>query len=266
MAQIKSKKFTLLILTSGLSFLIVGISWLFFERSLLQTSDASAIATVEFSEGKSTIQRKETMIEVDAKPGTIVNTLDKIKTGNESSLILNTLNGSQIRVDQNTTLTIERKAEKELVTVLIGHTQTLKHAGNIEIQNTQEKWRSTTIQTQISVKEVKAMAAKKTEPKHQATVQPATSDEQNLKNTLDGQKTFFNRCFAKHVVQNPDASGDIILGFLLLPQGKISNTRVLSSSFKDPELEKCLTSVIERSPFKRFAGDPISVTYPIRFD
>ncbi len=271
MAKRNARKIALSVFVLGFSLLVVGIAWLLMERSLVSVPDGSSIANVDLAEGEVILSRKSTLLEFNPKFGEKIYSGDKIKTGPKSALILTTQNASQIRIDENSIAVVERSKEKDLITVLAGQAQAIKHGASLEIHNTHEKWRSAHFSTQINRQEIAQKPTAKTPPPPMPG--PATevaaensNDEQNLKSTLDGQKTYFNRCFAKFLVQNPEARGEIVLGFLLFPQGKAEKVKILSSSLKDNDLEKCLTSVVERSPFKRFAGEPISVTYPIRFE
>ncbi len=276
MAKRNARKIALFVFSLGFSLLIVGVAWLLVERSLISVPDETSVATVDLAEGDVTITRKATMLEIKPRFGEKIYNADKIKTGANSALIFATRSSSQIRVDENSVVIMEQSRNKDLVTVLKGQAQAIKHGGSLEIQNTHEKWRIALISTQISKSEVtqKPAAPPVADPAPSSPLpKPAPSettelsaDEQNLKSTLEGQKTYFNKCFAKFLVQNPEARGEIVLGFLLFPQGKAEKVKVLSASLKDNDLERCLTSVVERSPFKRFAGEPISVTYPIRFE
>lgn len=269
MAKPNTRTLALFVFAIGFGLLVLGVTWLLLQRSLVSIPDEQAIATVDLSEGEVTLTRKATMLELSPTFAEKIYDADKVKTGPNSSFIFTTKSGSQIRVDENSIAVVERANDKDLITVLNGQAQAIKHGGNLEIQNTHEKWRTAMFSTEIKRSEVQK-SAPKTPPapaptKTTETVELST-EEQILKSGLDGQKNFFNRCFAKFLVQNPDAHGEVVLGFLLFPEGKAEKVKVLSTSLKDNELEKCLTSVVERSPFKRFAGEPISVTYPIKFE
>lgn len=80
------------------------------------------------------------------------------------------------------------------------------------------------------------------------------------------QTPFFNRCYAEHLRLNPNARGRINLSFTIAATGNVSNVRLLGSTLKDPRLEQCTMSVIERARFRKFDGDPIIVNYPINFE
>lgn len=269
MAKPHTRTLALFVFTIGFGLLVLGVTWLLLQRSLVSIPDGQTIATVDLAEGEVTLTRKATTLELAPKFGEKIYNADKAKTGPNSSFIFTTKSGSQIRVDENSIAVIERANDKDLVTVLNGQAQAIKHGGNLEIQNTHEKWRTAMFSTEIKRSDVQKVTPKPSSIPTSNTKAKETdlsSEELILKSGLDGQKNFFNRCFAKFLVQNPEAHGEVVLGFLLFPEGKAQKVKVLSTSLKDQDLEKCLTSVVERSPFKRFAGEPISVTYPIRFE
>lgn len=93
-----------------------------------------------------------------------------------------------------------------------------------------------------------------------------TLAETYIVNIIKRQKPFFNRCYAQHIRLNPEAQGRIDFSFTINPKGKVIDVRVLRASINDPRLQQCSMSVIERSQFKAFNGDPIVVNYPIYFE
>lgn len=251
----------------GFVLIVLATVWFFIEKSIHH--NLPAVATVDFVAGDVVVKRKFTREEFSPKVKEKIFDLDQIKTSEASSVILSTITGDQVKIEENSVATIESatKSGKTGITVFEGAVQLIKDSGAVTVTQTLDNWRNAQITTVIQKGEVKEEPSKKSRP-HQPEPEINTGpiSDVNLKKILEGQKTFFNRCFAKHLVSHPDAQGEIITGFLLLPRGRITNVKVLSSNFNDSDLEKCITSVIERSPFKSFAGEPISVTYPIRFE
>lgn len=93
-----------------------------------------------------------------------------------------------------------------------------------------------------------------------------TLPESYIVDVIKKQKAFFNRCYAQHLRLNPDAQGRIDFSFTINPKGKVIDVRILRSTLNDPRLQQCSMSVIERSEFRVFNGDPIVVNYPIFFE
>lgn len=80
------------------------------------------------------------------------------------------------------------------------------------------------------------------------------------------QTPFFNRCYAEHLRLKPNARGRIQLSFTISQAGLVTGVRLLGSTLKDPRLEQCTMSVVERAKFRKFEGDAIIVNYPINFE
>ncbi len=93
-----------------------------------------------------------------------------------------------------------------------------------------------------------------------------TLPDEYIAQIIKKQTPFFNRCYAEHLRLNPNARGRINLSFTIAPTGSVSNVRLLGSTLKDPRLEQCTMSVIERARFRKFDGDPIIMNYPINFE
>ena len=83
---------------------------------------------------------------------------------------------------------------------------------------------------------------------------------------IQRQTPFFNRCYAEHLRLNPNARGRINLAFTIASSGGVTSVRLLGSTLKDPRLEQCTMSVVERTRFRKFDGDPVVVNYPINFE
>jgi hypothetical protein len=104
-------------------------------------------------------------------------------------------------------------------------------------------------------------------PKPQQPRKPRdTLPDEYIAQIVKQQTPFFNRCYAEHLRLNPNARGRINLAFTIVPNGSVSSVRLLGSTLKDPRLEQCTMSVIERVRFKKYDGDPIVINYPINFE
>lgn len=93
-----------------------------------------------------------------------------------------------------------------------------------------------------------------------------TLPESYIVDTIQKQKPFFNRCYAQHLRLNPEAQGRIDFSFTISASGKVIDVRILRATINDPRLHQCSMSVLERSEFRAFGGDPIVVNYPIYFE
>lgn len=118
------------------------------------------------------------------------------------------------------------------------------------------------IKTEV-IEELKKTVEK---PKAEAKKPRETLPDEYIAQVIKKQTPFFNRCYAEHLRLNPNARGRINLTFTIIQSGMVSSVRLLGSTLKDPRLEQCTMSVVERARFRKFDGDPIIVNYPINFE
>ncbi len=101
-----------------------------------------------------------------------------------------------------------------------------------------------------------------------ATTGGALSNEEIVR-TLQKQSSFVQNCYLGLLKRNPGVApsklnGTIYLWFTIQPNGKVTDTQVHRSPFKDQTLDHCLIEVIERTLFRPFRADAIRVTdFPI---
>jgi TonB family protein len=73
------------------------------------------------------------------------------------------------------------------------------------------------------------------------------------------------RCQMSSIRDNQDADGQLLLSVTIEPNGRVDSVKVLQNKLKNDQLTNCVQSVIERTMFKPYAGEPITVTYPVEF-
>ncbi|MGE0761764.1 MAG: AgmX/PglI C-terminal domain-containing protein [Bdellovibrionales bacterium] len=87
---------------------------------------------------------------------------------------------------------------------------------------------------------------------------------------LDGeiakQQDQFQRCQNNALREQGEAKGQIMVGLTILPQGKVSQARILTSSITNPQLHSCVIQVFYRMKFNAFEGAPIIRSYPLNFE
>ena len=93
-----------------------------------------------------------------------------------------------------------------------------------------------------------------------------TLSDEYITSVLRTQKTYFTKCYAQHLQKSPTSRGSLFVTFLVKNTGEVEKVRVVKSSFKDPDLERCIVDVIRRSRFKDFTGEPILVNFPFSFE
>lgn len=285
--QKPSKEQLLLILI-----VLAALLLLTFPRSLVNVfmpnsqRHSSELATIDYLQGDVQIKRHKTLGKHQARPKSSLQQLDSIYTGNKSSVIISLKTQHQIRLGQNTQAVIEHREkhpERLQLTIINGDYKILR-AGNeseLEILDLVEGFRKFKIAPiQLSKSETESNNDKKNnsedhDKKTQTTARKKETENQEseqdgpssatITKVLFGQRSFFNRCYAQHLQKNPEAKGEIITTFVIEPDGDTKQVRILSSSLKDSELEKCIISVIERCPFPKFTGNALALTYPLSF-
>ncbi|MDZ4660527.1 MAG: AgmX/PglI C-terminal domain-containing protein [Pseudomonadota bacterium] len=230
---------------------------------------AKSIASADLVSGEVVIKHSETFQENPLTQGDLIYSFDRISTGVGASVIVTTNQGDQVRLGENTIVTLEESGRNEsyLLTLLAGSQQTLKNNGHILVNNIKEKWKSLYFST-TSIKKAPVVPVPSSAKigNDAVVVSKDVVDGRGIKENLDGQKGFLNRCYAKFLATNPDGKGKVVVGFILEPSGKSSQIKILTSSFNENDIESCVVSVIERTPFKKFNGDSIYVTYPVDFE
>ena len=104
--------------------------------------------------------------------------------------------------------------------------------------------------------------------------EPKTLAEADIARAMHSQAGFFRRCALSYFERVrlsgvPAASGErkaVVMSFTVQPNGHAVDARATSGEL-DPQLRKCLTDVVERVPFHRFAGPPIPIAeYPVQIE
>ncbi len=72
-------------------------------------------------------------------------------------------------------------------------------------------------------------------------------------------------CQLKSVRDNQNTDGHMLLSLTIQPTGHVDSVRFLRNELRNDPLSSCVQSVIERTKFKSFAGEPITITYPVEF-
>ena len=263
------KQKSLVLLSFVFAILALWLIWFLLNKSI-SSPLGKPIATADLVTGNVAIKHHDTFQEGPLFQGDLIYSFDRLTTSAGASVIISTEQGDQIRLDENTIATLENsdKNDSYLLTLLAGSQQTLKNNGHLLINNIKERWKnlyfSTTLVKKTTPPEGDGIVAAN-EPE-KATPQKDIVDGRGIKENLDGQKGFLNRCYAKFLAANPEGKGKVVVGFILEPNGKPTQIKILTSSFTDRDIESCVVSVIERTPFKRFDGDAIYVTYPVDFE
>ncbi len=87
-----------------------------------------------------------------------------------------------------------------------------------------------------------------------------------IKKYVNRRKSFAVRCHDKNVPAGPGLEGEVVVGFTILPTGRVSATSIVSSDLENTAVEACLTRKLGRWRFPAPAGaQPLLVKVPIQF-
>lgn len=76
----------------------------------------------------------------------------------------------------------------------------------------------------------------------------------------------FQKCQLNALGRDLSVKGQMNVAFSITPIGKTENIFVISSNTGSDQLDACVKSIFERMTFQKFSGDPIVVSYPLRFE
>ncbi len=72
-------------------------------------------------------------------------------------------------------------------------------------------------------------------------------------------------CYEEVLAQGHDLQGEVLLSFVITPEGEASRVRVKRSTLGNPSVESCVAQAVRRWAFPR-PRRPQPIEYPIRFD
>lgn len=89
--------------------------------------------------------------------------------------------------------------------------------------------------------------------------------DDEIRRTFGKNTGFFQRCYLSHLSRKGSTSAHVVtVGFTIQPTGKVSTAKLVRSEFEDATLNNCVLETVERTSFRPFNGDPISILeFPI---
>ena len=96
-----------------------------------------------------------------------------------------------------------------------------------------------------------------------------TISQEEILNVLSIRLGQFKKCYLSLIqrVQNEKIKANVLISFMILPNGNIEDSRVWKSNVSDRLFLGCLSEVVARTRFKPFRGDPIRVDeFPLDFE
>lgn len=88
--------------------------------------------------------------------------------------------------------------------------------------------------------------------------------KKDLHAVMDEHREYIRRCYENLLLIEPEAQGRIVLEFQSDAQGRVVQSRVANSDFKDSKFQDCIVSVLPKIEVPvDLRGEPIR--YPIKF-
>lgn len=86
-----------------------------------------------------------------------------------------------------------------------------------------------------------------------------------IEQVLGSQSNSLRKCQMSSLRDNKTSSGALLINIVISPNGKVDHVKLIQDKINNSQLSSCVLSVIERTVFKTFDGQPITLSYPIEF-
>ncbi len=77
-------------------------------------------------------------------------------------------------------------------------------------------------------------------------VSSGARDLDQVSSTVLAHSSAVQYCYERELKRNPDLKGKVVVRFTILPNGTVSNPKILSSTLNNPNVERCILSRISR--------------------
>ena len=102
------------------------------------------------------------------------------------------------------------------------------------------------------------------EPPKEETPQ-GTIDIENVKTVIKSYMGRIKICYADGLVKNPDLKGEIKVQFTVGVNGRVTASKIASSTMNDPDVENCILRRFQRMTFPKPEGGEVTIKYPMIF-
>ena len=89
--------------------------------------------------------------------------------------------------------------------------------------------------------------------------------EEDVAYVMDKHKSVLHALYRRARRNHPGLKGKIVLELTILPSGKVSKVRIVSSELNDPSLEQNLIARIRQFDFGSRPVQPLTLTIPVEF-
>ncbi|MEK6627925.1 MAG: AgmX/PglI C-terminal domain-containing protein [Bdellovibrionota bacterium] len=245
-----------------------GVALIFFSTWLPQNNfqlnfSQKKLAKVIETTGSVKFQNSEMPAAVEIKITDNINDRDIIRTDSNSEVLIEFNSGGQFRVAEKTEVLIDVLDNGTPVVVI--------RTGDIFIEKfgkTPSFWIRQNGQIYSAIDYA---LIDKTRTNKLTEALPASHLKENIsqleiETVLTSKKNDFFRCFGQLIQKNPQASGQVLISFLIEKQGRATKVEISKSDISDVTFKVCLQEVVARTRFRAFSGNAVATVFPLKFE
>ncbi|MGZ3773964.1 MAG: TonB family protein [Pseudobdellovibrionaceae bacterium] len=251
----------------------VALSLFIASQTEKQKPGSQPLARIELNLGKVYILRKNlTQKEILSRKATLF-ALDSIETGADGDATMEFDSSYRIRVQENSLITLDEENERTVLIIKRGDVQVenFGREGTVFVSREGVRWNATDYEMnykkQGSPETLPELAPSEAGP---IAMPPSNLADgltsEYIQDTLKTHRNSFFKCYTQLLQKTPGVTGQATISFTIEKTGHVTQADIASSSINDTNFKKCLLEAIHRVEFKAFNGDPISTTFPLRFE
>lgn len=227
------------------------------------------LARADLIHGPAELRRANASSKIDQRA--TLHRMDTVSTGAGGEVVIAFENGEEIRLLENSRVTIDKEAGRPLLIVKAGDfipEKVLESEASARVLRDGERRRLGEDHARPAVNATSPV--KKTEPQLAARKAPGGKLERltadYIQDVLKSNRGLFFKCYTHLLQRSPTSRGDATIALTIDATGRIKNAEIASSQIPDPEFRDCLSMAAKRVEFKTFAGEPVQAIFPLRFE
>ncbi len=229
----------------------------------IQFGFSNKIARILEASGNVKIQNNSMLSEINAKINHQIEIRDILKTDANSEALIEFSNNGQFRIAEKSEILLDTLDNNNPVIVI--------RTGEIYI----EKFgKSPSFWIRKEGQIYSALDYTLTDKKNSDHLKEPRP-EQNTKNqisqieidnVLNSKRNDFFKCFGQLIQRNPQASGQLLISFVIENTGYTSKIEILKSEILDAHFKSCLIEIVARTRFRAYSGASIATIFPLKFE
>lgn len=243
--------------------LIVVSIWLPNQNRIFFKTSATDFAIVNEKTGHVTASNAQSPTPVEVNLKTQLHPRDSINTANESEVLIQFKNDSQVRIAQNSEVLLDQQERGSPLLVV--------KSGEVFVERFGRKPETWIRKDGQSLSVVDYTASDKNNTQFLKESIPVIDANETLTQTeietiLTARKSDFFKCYGQILQKKPQSRGQVMLSFTIEKQGQTSKIEVSKSDIDDNSFKSCLMEVVARTKFRVFTGKPITTVFPLKFE